>query len=121
MAVRFLYDIKDMIVRELEDISGNGEINGAKELDAIDKLTHSLKSVETIIAMNEAGYPNRGSGYSRGRNRQRDSRWRRTSYDDGDGTEQMMDELHNAMQNAQNEETKEAIKKAIQMMEKEQQ
>ena len=55
MAVNYLYEVKDMLARELEDLSRRGSISGAQELDAIDKLTHSIKSIETIIAMQEAG------------------------------------------------------------------
>lgn len=98
--MRYLYEIKDMLCRELEEISRRGEIGGSKELEAIDKLTHSIKSIETILAMQEAGYSNDngsyrggsyrdgsydGGSYARGRGQRRDSRGRfmSNSYDDG--------------------------------------
>ena len=94
--MRYLEDVKDMLCRELEEFAHKGKIGGAQELDTIDKLTHSIKSIETIIAMNESGYSNEGRGgsyggsydnvgnYSRG-GRRRDSRGRfmSNSYDDG--------------------------------------
>ena len=108
--MRYLYEIKDMLCRELEEISRRGEIGGSKELEAIDKLTHSIKSIETILAMQEAGYSNEGSyrggsydgrsydggdggSYARGRGQRRDSRGRfmSNSYDDGGYSERMYD------------------------------
>lgn len=154
--LKYLYDVKDMLCRELEDISRRGEIGGAQELEAIDKLTHSIKSIDTIIAMEEAGYSNDGDSYrggyrgsydggsyARGRGQRRDSRGRFMSNDDGyssrmydpyyydgyrrngysraEAKDQMIEQMRDAMQNTSSEETKEAIRKAIQMMEKEQQ
>lgn len=140
--MRYLYDVKDMLCRELEEIARHGEIGSAKELEAIDKLTHSIKSIETILAMEDAGYSNEGSyrgSYARGWQR-RDSRGRFMSNDDGyssrmpyyydggsyrrgysrdDAREQMIEQMRETMDNASSEETKEALKKAIQMMEKE--
>ena len=135
--MRYLEDIKEMLCRELEDISKRGEISSAKELEAIDKLTHSLKSVETIMAMEGYSYDYRDGnsydGYSRGRQR-RDSRGRFMSYDDGysnrmydyrrgysraEAKDQMIEQMRETMQNTSSDETKEALKKAIQMMEKE--
>jgi hypothetical protein len=155
--MRYLEDVKEMLCRELEDMSRRGEISGEKELDAIDKLTHSIKSIETIMAMQDAGYSNDGRGgsydggmnngggsYARGRYQRRDSRGRYTnSYDDGysermydpyyggdyrrgtgysrhDAKENMIEQMRETMQNTSSEETKEALRKAIQMMEKEQ-
>lgn len=142
--MRYLEDIKDMLCRELEEISRRGEIGTAKDLDAIDKLTHSLKSVETIMAMGNYSYGEEsyGNSYARGRQR-RNAMGRYMSYDDGyssrrydpyygggysrrdgdysraDAKEHMMEQLREAMQTASSDETKEAIKKALQMMEKE--
>ena len=55
--------IKEMLCEELENIAKKGELT-AGSLDTVDKLTHAIKSLETIIAMNEYsedGYSNRGS------------------------------------------------------------
>lgn len=143
-----LLELRDMLCRELEEFAKNGEINGAKELDAIDKLTHSIKSIETILAMQDAEYAYddgsyrgsyRGSyadcGYSRARYQRRDSRGRYASYDDGysgrrsydmdyrrsrdDAKDQLMEQMKETMNSTSSEETKEALRKAIQMMEKE--
>ena len=68
-------ELKEMLCEELDKITKKGELS-AGSLDVIDKLTHSIKSIDTIMAMEEAGYSNE-SGYSyargRGRNARRDS------------------------------------------------
>ena len=82
-------ELRDMLCDELDNITAQGEITTGS-LDIIDKLTHSIKSIDTIMAMEESGYSNDGrmmrydDGYSRrgsyargrGRNARRDSRGR---------------------------------------------
>lgn len=43
-------ELKDMLCRELEEITRKGELT-AGSLETVDKLTHSIKSIETILAM----------------------------------------------------------------------
>ena len=43
-------ELKDMLYKELGEFIARGELS-ANSLDLIDKLTHSIKSVETIMAM----------------------------------------------------------------------
>lgn len=47
-----MYELKEMLCDELAKITKKGELS-AGSLDAVDKLTHSIKSIETIIAMDE--------------------------------------------------------------------
>ena len=57
MGMQTYYDLKKMLCKELDDItyrSKNGRIENEHDLDIIDKLTHSIKSLETVIAMKEA-------------------------------------------------------------------
>ena len=88
-------ELRDMLINELERCTKKGELS-AGSLDVIDKLTHSIKSIDTIMAMEDAGYSNEGGNYSmrggrysgenysyaRGRNAKRDSmgRYSRDSY-----------------------------------------
>ena len=53
-----MMELKEMLCDELEKITKQGKITTGI-LDTVDKLTHSIKSLETIIAMNEKGYSNR--------------------------------------------------------------
>lgn len=50
-----LYKLKDMICDELDSIADKGSITN-DTLEMVDQLTHSLKSIETIIAMEDSGY-----------------------------------------------------------------
>lgn len=83
-------DIREMLMKELEKYSKKGELS-AGSLEIIDKLTHAIKSIDTIMAMEDSGYSNE-SGYSyargRGSNARRDSMGRYSrrdgmSYEDG--------------------------------------
>lgn len=77
-----------MLCRELESLTKKGELSQGG-LDMVDKITHSIKSIDTIMAMegysNE--YSNEGS-YARGRNARRDSmgRYSRDAGSYGDGS-----------------------------------
>lgn len=129
--MQMLEKLKDMICEELENIADQNKIN-SQNLDHIDKLTHSLKSITTILAMEESGYSNDGYGNGGyGRNgysnaRRRDSRGRYTSgysrnnygYQDRysnnggySGENDMISQLEDMEQNARNEQEREMIRK----------
>lgn len=105
--------VRDMLCDELDNISSKGELT-AGSLDTIDKLTHSIKSIDTIMAM-EDGYskdymPSYGG---RSYERQRDRRGRYSRGYSYDTVEQLEDIMHTAP----DKKTKDAIRKAIKMME----
>ena len=127
--------LKDMLCDELEKMSSKGEITSGS-LDTIDKLTHSIKSIATIIAMEDAGYSNYGSydngsyddgSYDYGRNSyrtspRRDGRGRysnrgysRRDYS-RDDKEDVVERLEDMMQETSDHEVREALKKALQSM-----
>ena len=119
----YMYDLKEMLCKELEDLVQKGELS-AGALDAVDKLTHSIKSLVTIIAMEEGGYSNDGSydGYNGGGNggsyngyrgysgrRGRDSMGRYTSgrrYSRDEAKDEVMRHLEKAMNGASGEQRK---------------
>jgi hypothetical protein len=131
--------IKEMLCEELETIAKKGELT-AGSLDTVDKLTHAIKSIETIIAMNEYnddGYSNRGSyenrngssyarrytrdgsmdggnSYARYGNVRRDSMGR---YSRDEANDEIINRLHEVMNDAPNEQTKQEIRKLINKME----
>lgn len=90
---RMYEDLCGMLEKELDTLTKKGDIT-SEDLTHIDKLTHSIKSISTIVAMEEAkenggSYDGRG-GYSRnnsydgGYGNSRDySRGSYGSYDDG--------------------------------------
>lgn len=61
-------ELRGMLCEELEKITHQGELS-AGSLEAVDKLTHSIKSIDTITAMEDAGYSNdwydNGNSYAR--------------------------------------------------------
>ena len=137
-----MYKLKDMLCEELEKITKKGELS-AGSLDAVDKLTHSIKSIDTIIAMDEyseddgmsyegsyarggrggnRGGGNRGNSNARGQRRDSMGRYSRNSYRDSYGNggysrEEEMDnlkmELQGLLEEAENEEERKMIRKWI--------
>lgn len=127
--MKALHDLKEMLEQEIKEISSKGELT-AGSLDTVDKLTHSLKSIETIIAMSgdEGEYSQRlnggnmGGGYSGyypryayARNQRRSANGR---YSRDDGREAMIEKLEDMMEDAPDEKTKSAIQHCISQMER---
>ncbi len=118
-------ELRDMLCEELDKITKKGELS-AGSLDVIDKLTHSIKSIDTITAMEDAGYSNE-SGYSyargRGRNARRDSMGRYSNrYDDRgysrhDAKEELAMDLKELKMDAKDDETKRMIDRWIKQLE----
>lgn len=75
--------LRDMLEKELHGITNKGELS-AGSLDIIDKLTHSIKSIDTIMAMEGSS----NDGYSRG-GYSRD----RYAYDDGNSYRRRRDSM----------------------------
>lgn len=132
-------ELREMLCAELEKITKKGELS-AGSLDVVDKLTHSIKSIDTIMAMEDAGYSNE-SGYSyargRGRNARRDSMGRYSrddAYMDGsydgsyarggnrgysrhDAKEELAMELRELRMDAKDQETGKMIDRWIKQLE----
>lgn len=102
--------LKELLCEELDNITKKGELS-AVSLDAIDKLTHSIKSLETIIAMTGESNEYRRADmadYSGARYRKRDSMGRYSrnnensyngySYDDAKAD--FISEMHTLMNTA---------------------
>ena len=47
-----------MLCDELDEIAKKGQLT-MDSLDVVDMITHSIKSIDTILAMEEAGYDRR--------------------------------------------------------------
>lgn len=132
-------ELKGMLCKELEEITRKGELT-AGSLDTVDKLTHAIKSIDTIVAMEEYSddYNYRGSydresdgmssarrrtydgrSYARGRNAKRDSmgRYSRGGYSYDEAKDDMINDLHELMQDTHDERTKQEFKKFINKLE----
>lgn len=134
-----LHELCETISREIGDANEKIRQAGGKlsagDVDFVDKLTHTMKSLKTTIAMmeaddgesggmygNEGSYRssyrgqsrNRGNSYARGRDRMgRYTSRRGYSYDDG-----MIDELRDLMESAPDERTKAEFRQFISKIEK---
>ena len=122
-----LHELKDMLCDELKEY-GKKDLT-AGSLDVIDKLSHALKSIETIIAMEEAdgeysetyrmpryyrdSYERNGRSY-----RKRDSMGRYSREDGYSGAmEDMADQLRDIMKNAPDESLKKDIRRILEKVE----
>jgi hypothetical protein len=63
MGLQTYYDIKKMLCKELDEERDKGRINDIGDLKTIDLITHSLKSITTIIAMEENEYEGKSGHY----------------------------------------------------------
>ena len=127
-----LYELCETISREIAEANekirmAGGKLSGA-DVEYVDKLTHTLKSIKTTIAMIEAedgysgrgGYSRRGGSYDdgssyargRGRNARRDSMGRYSSmyYD---AAEDVVEKVRDLMEEAPDEKTKAEFRKFI--------
>lgn len=130
--MEYMYELKEMLCEELEDIAENGELT-AGSLDTIDKLTHSIKSIATIMAMEDAGYSReyvskydggsyRGGSYaqrrdSMGRYSRRGGSYarggRRGGYSRDGEHDKMIEKLERMMEQATDQNVKNALQEAI--------
>lgn len=139
-----LYKIKEALMHALEEskTAKTGDLQ-AGEIDAIHKLTDTIKNIEKICMLKEENgysedggqgggsygrgysYANRGQHYVRG-HYSRDggnyaSRGGRYSRDGGysrnDARDHMIDQLHDMINNADNEEVRSAIHRCINQLE----
>lgn len=121
--IEMLHELCETLTEELEEINEKIQKSdgmSAGDLEAVDKLSHALKSVKTTIAMMEAddGYSNRYDGrsygdgmgdgrsyndrsYARGRgrnaNRYMDGRYAPRGYSYADGMDSVLEEMRGMM------------------------
>ena len=126
-------ELKEMLCSELEEIVKKGELT-AGSLDTVDKLTHSIKSLDTIMAMedySEDDYSNRGrsydSMYGGGRRSNHDSygsmAFARKHDSMGESSrddvrERMIANLHDLMADAPDDNTRREFKRLISKIER---
>nr|DAE22830.1 MAG TPA: hypothetical protein [Siphoviridae sp. ct2hZ16] len=63
MSMKTLYDLKDMLCGELDEIGKKGEMS-AGDLETVHKLTDTIKNIDKITMLEENGY-SRDEDYSR--------------------------------------------------------
>lgn len=63
MSKKAIYDLRDMLCKELDEIARKGEL-GAGDLDIAHKLVSTIKNIDKIEMLEDDGY-SRDGGYSR--------------------------------------------------------
>lgn len=120
MGMKSMYDLRDMLCKELDEISRKGEL-GAGDLDIVHKLASTIKNLDKIEAM-EGGYSGRypnddmRDSYGRGVSYAR-RHYVRGHYSRADATEHLRDQLGDMMRETDNERIKDALRRAMDMME----
>lgn len=125
-----LRNLREMLCKELDEIAAKREMS-AGDLDAIQKLTSSIKNTYKI-EMFENGDYSRDDGYSRGgnwaadlrctygrgssyRGRHRDAMGR---YSRTDAREHMREQLDDMMRDADDDKTRDAIRRCMEQIDR---
>lgn len=142
MSMKALEDLRETLCSELDEIARKGEMS-AGDLEAVHKLTDTIKNIDKIIMLESDGYSQargretrtvyndgnsyarRGEHYVRGHysrdggdmyDGRRDNRGR---YSRTDGKEHMMEQLHEMMEDATTERQRSTIKRCMEQLENE--
>ena len=102
--MKSMKELEILLCDELDKIASEGELT-AGSLDTIDKLTHSIKSLLTIMAMKGESYDYYGRSYAR--------MSRRGYSRDADVREQIMD----IMDDVHSPKVRQMLHKALEKME----
>lgn len=124
MGMKSMYDLRDMLCKELDELARKGEL-GAGDLEIAHKLTATIKNIDKIDMMESDGYSGggdweadmrgtygRGSSYAR-----RGSHYVRGHYSRADGVEHLRNQLNDMMRETDDERVREALRRAVSLME----
>lgn len=123
MSIQCYRDLKKMLCKELDEMTynGNGRINTKEDLEIIDLLTHSIKSIDTVIAMSESQYRGESGfkmpNYVRNSFGGLSSAPRRDSMGRYSRDTDMMADLHELMSRAKDEHTRMKFQRFIEDLE----
>lgn len=128
MGMKSMYDLRDMLCKELDEISRKGEL-GAGDLDIVHKLASTIKNLDKIEMMENDGYSER---YSRGGDWEADMRgtygrgssyarrgthYVRGHYSRADNMEHLREQINDMMRETDDDRVKEALRRAAILME----
>ena len=124
MGMKSMYELRDMLCKELDELARKGEL-GAGDLEIAHKLTATIKNIDKIEMMEDGGYSRdseweadmrgtygRGSSY---RGRRRDAMGR---YTRADAREHMRAQLDDMMRDADDDKTRDAIRRCTEQIER---
>lgn len=123
MSMNAMNNLREMLCEELEEVSRKGEMSMG-DLELLHKLTDTIKNIDKIEMLEEGGYSRGGDwsadirgNYGRGssyRGRHRDSMGR---YSRTDARSHMKEQLENMMRSAEDERTRDALRRAMDALE----
>ena len=136
MSKKAMYDLRDMLCKELDEISRKGEL-GAGDLDIVHKLASTIKNLDKIEMMEDDGYSRDGDylrdgDYSRGGDWRADMRgtygrgssyarrgthYVRGHYSRADSMEHLREQINDMMRETDDDRVKEALRRAASLME----
>ena len=137
--MEYMHELKEKLCDELEEIARKGEFS-AGDLEAVHKLTDTIKNLDKIEMLEDGGYSqagdweiegrayNRGNSYARRRRDSmgrysRDGRMMRGGYRDGrmysraEAKDEIMEKIEDMMDDADPKE-KEILRRAMDQLEK---
>lgn len=121
MGMKSMYNLRDMLCKELDEIASKGEL-GAGDLDIAHKLTDTIKNIDKIETLEEGGYFSRyhdddmRNSYGRGVSYAR-RHYVRGHYSRTDATEHLRSQINDMMRETDDDRIKDALRRAMDMME----
>ena len=136
MSKKAMYELRNMLCDELDELARKGEL-GAGDLEIAHKLTDTIKNIDKIEMMEDDGYSrdgdySRDDDYSRGGDWQADMRgtygrgssyarrgthYVRGHYSRADSMEHLREQINDMMRETNDERVKEALRRAASLME----
>lgn len=128
MSMKAMYDLRDMLCKELDEIARKGEL-GAGDLDIAHKLVSTIKNIDKIEMMEDDGYSERYSrngdwqsdmrgAYDRDMsNARRGTHYVRGHYSRDGGIDNMKRQLQEMLDNADDESIRRAIQRCMDTIE----
>lgn len=120
MSKKAMYELRNMLCDELDELARKGEL-GAGDLEIAHKLTDTIKNIDKIEMLEDDGYSNGGDWeadmrgtYGRNvsmRNRHRDSRGRYSRGAD------LREQLNDMMRDTDDERIKDALRRVMNLVE----
>lgn len=125
MNMKAMYDLRDMLCKELDELARKGEL-GAGDLEIAHKLVSTIKNIDKIEMMEDDGYSRDGDysrRYSRGAydrdmsNARRGTHYVRGHYSRDGGIDNMKRQLQEMLDNADDESIRRAIQRCMDTIE----
>lgn len=116
MSKKTMYDLRNMLCDELDELARKGEL-GAGDLEIAHKLTGTIKNIDKIEAMEDDGYSSRRDEYDmRGRNR-RGTHYVRGHYSRDGAIDKMKRQLQEMLDDADDDSIRRAIQRCMDTIE----